>query len=165
MKFIVVALLAALSSGCALTPTKAAKHMDVVLQQCRSEHRTGTHVQYIKCVNEGRSKFYLDNNYPYMDLNFLLNAKSLAIAEDLDQGVITKAQANVLAAELLLRITTEENKRNADAAHAAASRAHSIETWGRIGENIGRGFDNNAGSRGFSCFTDHVSNTTYTNCY
>jgi hypothetical protein len=75
-----------------------------------------TYRQSAECSNPQIMAAYQGAGYPFMDLvNVLVNAR-LMVADNLDKGAITEADAQAQSAELERRLTSEEQRRRAAAA-------------------------------------------------
>lgn len=92
-------------------------------QACRLQKAQGrriTMVEATQCENDRIRQVMQESGYQYMDLTDVKLAYRLLLAERMDAGQLTEAEANMLLAELTARISREEQARN-----LAASLAHS----------------------------------------
>jgi hypothetical protein len=92
-----------------------------IAQECKEKRLRGeprTHVESVQCSNDRILTTYRAAGYPYMDLVGLVAAARLAGAEQIDRGQITEAQEQLQFAELNIRISNEERRRNLEIADA-----------------------------------------------
>lgn len=112
--------------GCGMTAKQMKEKLDANWAACDKDSELGiyeTFYEYIECGNKGITDFYAESDYPYMDLINLYTAHRLAIAERYDKGEITESEVRVLFAEIDSRIMAEAERRNNNAAQAAAASA------------------------------------------
>jgi hypothetical protein len=113
-------------SGCAMSLKEASTKMYAIEADCDAKFKAGVYKNFYEnaeCLNDGLTKFFIDINYPYMDLVVLQNAYRLALAERRDRGEITKTEAQVIMADLSQRLAAEEHKRATNSAYARAAQA------------------------------------------
>jgi hypothetical protein len=108
-------------------------------QDCAAPFPTSqkhNHVAQAQCYNSFTSA-NLSRITPYTDLQLMMNARRLAVAEKVDQGIMTEADAESQMAEAVVYARGEENRRNnasaqtqaqITAARAAQSQAISAAT-------------------------------------
>jgi hypothetical protein len=77
-----------------------------------------TYRQSADCSNPKILAAYEAADYPYMDLVHVLVDARLVMADNLDKGAITEAQAQSQSSELENRLTGEDQRRRAAAANA-----------------------------------------------
>lgn len=83
--------------------------------ECKNKRLSGelpTHVASTECSNPQIIAAFRRAGYRYMDLIYLLAAKRRALAEQIDNGTLTEAQAELEAAQFMVRITDEERQRD-----------------------------------------------------
>jgi len=118
-------------SGCGMTAKQIKEKLDANWAACDKDLELGTYktfYEYTKCGNKGITDFYAESDYPYMDLINLYTAYRLAIAERYNKEEITESEVRVLFAEIDSRIMAEAERRNNNAAHAAAASARGMAT-------------------------------------
>lgn len=112
--------------GCGITAKQMKEKLDANWAACDKDLELGiyeTFYEYTECGNKGIEDFYTESNYPYMDLINLFTAYRLVIAERYDNGEITESEVRVLFAEIDSRVMAEAERRNNNAAYAAAASA------------------------------------------
>ena len=67
----------------------------------------------------GQLKGFADAGFPYMDLVDLMAADRLAVAERMDKGELSIAEANVQMAEFGVRVINEAQRRDAESRQTA----------------------------------------------
>jgi len=71
-------------------------------------------VEFMDCDNKIFFASFEKQNYPFMDLIKLFTLKRAVLAEQVDNGKITKAEANLEQQEFLMKITDIEKMRLKD---------------------------------------------------
>jgi len=72
-----------------------------------------------RCSDDRMRQVWADAGFPYMDLVNLMAAHRLAIAERMDKGELSVAEASVQMAELGVRVVNEAQRRDAEARQTA----------------------------------------------
>lgn len=138
----IATLIAVAVTGCAgrinpaaLRVRQAMEEANRINLECRALKLQGkltTWVEAVHCGNEPMRRMIQDSGYPHMDLVNLLLANRVLLAERMDAGQLTEAEATVQLAELLTRIAKEEQARATEeqARALAASRAYSERLMG-----------------------------------
>ena len=72
-----------------------------------------------RCSNDRMRQIWADAGFPYMDLVDLMAADHLAIAERMDKGELSIAEANVQMAEFGVRVINEAQRRDAESRQTA----------------------------------------------
>ena len=72
-----------------------------------------------RCSNDRMRQIWADAGFPYMDLVDLMAADRLAVAERMDKGELSIAEANVQMAEFGVRVVNEAQRRDAEARQTA----------------------------------------------
>lgn len=119
-------LIAVGGTGCAgLRIREAAIEANRINLDCRAQKLQGklaTWVEAVNCGNDRIRQVMQASGYPHMDLVNLLLAHRILLAERMDAGQLTEAEATVQLAELGTRITAEEQARALAASHAQSQR-------------------------------------------
>lgn len=109
-------------AGCAQARMQAAnEQMQVSANYCDQRQASGgfaTRREYAECVNAGFSAALTAAQYPYPDLVSLQASYRVALADKIDRGEISPSDANIAMAELITRIETESQRRQAQATQA-----------------------------------------------
>lgn len=93
--------------------------------ECRTQKLQGqfaTWSEAVQCGNDRMRQVIQASGYRHMDLINLFLAYRVLLAERMDAGQLTDAEATVLLTELWTRITTEEQARDHAADHAYSQR-------------------------------------------
>jgi len=97
------------------------------MEACRAQRLTGELPDYtasVRCSNSRMHQIIAAGGYPYMDLVDLFLAYRMALAQaQQTYGTLTEADANLKLAELKVRLTNEERRRNAMTQEARAQEA------------------------------------------
>jgi len=72
-----------------------------------------------RCSNDRMRQIWADAGFPYMDLVDLMAADRLAVAERMDKGELSTAEANVQMAEFGVCVVNEAQRRDAEARQTA----------------------------------------------
>jgi len=79
------------------------------------------HVASAMCMNDALERGFREIRYPHMDLIYATSATRLRVAEQLDKGEITEAEAAVRITEKISDVTAEERRRRAEDVKANAA--------------------------------------------
>jgi hypothetical protein len=116
--FILGVLVFALS-GCtsiALQRQQAAwQQAQQIAMECKEKHLAGEftgHVASVHCSTDRARQVMAASGYPHMDLVDLFLAYRMALAQRVDDGKLSGAEASLQVAELLTRLGREEQRRN-----------------------------------------------------
>lgn len=119
-------LIAVAVTGCVgLRMRQAMEEANRINLECRALKLQGkltTWVEAVHCGNEPMRRMIQASGYPHMDLVNLLLANRVLLAERMDAGQLTEAEATVQLAEMGTRITAEEQARALAASHAQSQR-------------------------------------------
>lgn len=119
-------LIAVGGAGCVgLRIREAANEANTINLDCRAQKLQGklaTWVEAVNCGNDRMRQVMQASGYPHMDLVNLLLAYRILLAERMDAGQLTDAEATVLLAELGTRITAEEQARTLSASQSHSQR-------------------------------------------
>ncbi len=99
-----------------------------ILAECELKRLNGqlrTYAESTQCSNPVIIQAHLVAGDPAMDLVYLLTAFRLAVAERMDAGTLTRAEGNLMIAQLLSRINTERVQRDTRGASQGADTARS----------------------------------------
>ncbi len=94
---------------------QAGDETKAAMTECKNKRLSGelkTYGASAECSNPRIVAAFQSAGYRYMDLIYLLTAKRRELAEQVDNGTLTEAQANVEAAQLLVRIVDEDRQRD-----------------------------------------------------
>ena len=86
------------------------------IQECMKKRLSGklsTHADEAKCSNGNIEAVFSSANYVYMDLQKLVNAKRLYIAEKVDSRELTEAQGELELAEFKVQVNEMAMRRDA----------------------------------------------------
>src|SRR4029453_17910649 len=72
-----------------------------------------------RCSNDRMRQIWADAGFPYMELVDLMAADRLAVAERMDKGELSIAEANVQMAEFGVRVINEAQRRDAESRQTA----------------------------------------------
>lgn len=89
---------------------------DYAIQECMQKRLSGklsTHADEAKCSNGNIEAVFSSANYMYMDLQKLVNAKRLEIAEKVDSRELTEAQGELELAEFKVHVNEMAMRRDA----------------------------------------------------
>jgi len=103
------------------------------LKKCDQEKLSGyieTNMQYAECQNRIIYDRYMEIEYPYMDLVDLANTYRLYLAEQLDAGLISVVESQLLMKEYVQKIGAEEVSRN------EVERQRRTRAWQEFGESL-----------------------------
>ena len=84
---------------------------EMACAECKQ--KTSSFVESVQCSNPAILNAHRDAGDPYMDLMQLFAAHRIALAERLDKGEITEAEAGVAIQELIVRLNQERRQRDA----------------------------------------------------
>jgi len=93
---------------------QAGSRANTAIVECRSKRMAGelkTYVASAECANPIIMAAYQQAGYPYMDLISLMTAKRLELSEEIDQGKLTVAQAQLKFAQFKVGLDDEERQR------------------------------------------------------
>ena len=108
--------------GCA--PLVAQRQQEVFKQaqaisaECHEKRLSGQlkgFADAARCSNDRMRQIWADAGFPYVDLVDLMAAHRLAIAERMDNGELSIAEANVQMAEFGVPVVNEAQRRDAEA--------------------------------------------------
>lgn len=94
---------------------QAGAEAKAAMVECKNKRLSGelsTYAASAECSNPQIIVAFQRAGYRYMDLIYLLTAKRRALAERVDNGALTEAQAELEAAQLMIRINDEERQRD-----------------------------------------------------
>lgn len=114
---------------------EAMKESDRITMDCRTQKLQGkiaTWVEAVQCANDPTRQIMMDSGYPHMDLINLMLATRAVLAERMDAGQLTLAEAEQQLAALHTLLVKEEQARamDAQASANAASQAYSQRLMG-----------------------------------
>jgi hypothetical protein len=92
-----------------------------IILECREKRLAGelsSHLASSQCSNSRARQVIAASGYPHMDLVDLFLAYRTALAQRVDTGLLSEAEANLQYAELRTRIVSEEQRRNIAAQQA-----------------------------------------------
>ena len=84
-----------------------------------------------RCSNDRMRQIWADAGFPYMDLVDLMAADRLAVAERMDKGELSIAEANVQMAEFGVRVVNEAQRRDAEVQTAIQAQQVQQAAFGR----------------------------------
>ena len=87
----------------------------LIEEECQQKRLAGElkgHVAAIRCVQERKRDLMIKRGDPHMDLVDLQFAYRIALARRMDEGVLSREDAELLDAELAVRIKAEIERRN-----------------------------------------------------
>jgi hypothetical protein len=96
-------------------PATVQGEMVAAINECKAKRLAGelkTYVESAQCSNSRILQAFGRTNYRYMDLITLMTAKRAQIAERLDRGQITEADANMAFQQAFSDIVTAQNARD-----------------------------------------------------
>jgi hypothetical protein len=99
----------------AATIKQAADDARAAMAECKNKRLAGqlkTYVASADCSNPRIIAAFQRAGYRYMDLIYLFTAKRRALAEQVDNGTLTEAQAELETAQFLVRFNDEERQRD-----------------------------------------------------
>lgn len=119
---------------------EAMKESGRITMDCRTQKLQGkiaTWVEAVQCANDPTRQLMMDSGYPHMDLINLMLATRAVLAERMDAGQLTLAEAEQQLAVLHTLLVKEEQARamDAQASANAASQAYSQRLIG-IGQAL-----------------------------
>jgi hypothetical protein len=94
---------------------QAGVRANAAIMECKNKRLSGelkTYEASAECSNPRIIEAYQEAGYRYMDLVSLMTAKRLELAEEIDQGKITEAQAQLEFAQFMTGIADEERQRD-----------------------------------------------------
>lgn len=94
---------------------QAGEETKTAMLDCKKKRLSGelkTYMASAECSNPRILAAYQRAGYRYMDLIYLLTAKRLALAEQVDKGTITEAQEELEAAKFMIGLVDEERRRD-----------------------------------------------------
>jgi hypothetical protein len=94
---------------------QAGEEAKTAMMECRNKRLSGelkTYIASVECSNSRIVAALQRAGYRYMDLIHLFTAKRRALAEQVDKGILTEAQAELDAAQSIVRIDDEERQRD-----------------------------------------------------
>jgi hypothetical protein len=94
---------------------QAGEEAKTAMMECKNKRLSGelkTHMASAECSNPQIVAAFQRAGYRYMDLIHLFTAKRRAVAEQVDKGTLTEAQAELEAAQFMVRIDDEERQRD-----------------------------------------------------
>ena len=112
--------------GC--TPLVAQRQQEVfsqtqaISEECHEKRLSGRlkgFADTARCSNDRIRQMWADAGFPYMDLVDLMAADRLAVAERMDKGELSIAEANVQMAEFGVRVINEAQRRDAESRQTA----------------------------------------------
>ena len=114
--------------GCANQQAAQDQAMADLMADCETRHPVppAKYSENVKCLNAGILQINSETGYPFMDLVYLSNAYREALAKRMDEGALSEADANLIFAEVDVRISSEEQRRRNAAAMTAAQRQAAI---------------------------------------
>jgi len=108
--------------GCAplvaLRQQEVFKQAQAISAECHEKRLSGQlkgFADAARCSNDQMRQVWVDAGFPYMDLVDLMAAHRLAVAERMDKGELSIAEANVQMAEFGVRVVNEAQRRDAEA--------------------------------------------------
>lgn len=94
---------------------QAAEETKTAITECKNKRLSGelkTYMASAECSNPRILAAFRRAGYRYMDLIYLITAKRRELAEQVDNGTLTEAQAELEAAQLMVRVVNEEQQRD-----------------------------------------------------
>lgn len=94
---------------------QAGAEAKAAMVECKNKRLSGELLTYeasAECSNSQIIAAFQRARYRYMDLIYLLTTERRALAEQVDNGTLTEAQAELEAAQLMVRINDEERQRD-----------------------------------------------------
>ena len=145
LRTLISLLISLFLAGCVSIALKrqeaAMKEGEKIKQECEQRRVQGllkTYVESAQCSNDKMRRVIQESGFPHMDIIDLLLASRLALSQRVDGGQLTEAEANLLLAELGIRLNSEIRYRNlaayqAESARLAATGAllQGIGVWGQ----------------------------------
>jgi len=98
------------------------KQAKAISKECHEKRLSGQlkgFTDATRCSNDRMRQMWADAGFPYMDLVDSMAAHRLAIAEGMDKGELSVAEASVQMAELSVRVVNEAQRRDAEARQTA----------------------------------------------
>jgi hypothetical protein len=95
--------------------TQARDESKAAIVECKNNRRSGvlkTYMESVECSNPRIIDAYQKSGYRYMDLIYLLTAKRRALAEKIDRGTLTEAEAELEAAQFTVQLQDKERQRD-----------------------------------------------------
>ena len=93
----------------------AMRQANAAVAECRSQRLSGelkSYVASVPCSNPRILQAFQVTHYRYMDLIYQLNAERWVLAERLDKGLLTEAQASLENAQFISRLRDQEMRRD-----------------------------------------------------
>jgi len=94
---------------------QAGDETKAAITECKNKRLSGelkTYAASAECSNPRIVAAFQSAGYRYMDLIYLLTAKRRELSEQVDNGTLTEAQAELEAAQLIVRIVDEDRQRD-----------------------------------------------------
>jgi hypothetical protein len=98
----------------AVVMKQAALQTKAAIMDCRKRRLSGelkTYAASAGCSNPKIMDAYQQANYPYLDLISLITSKRLELAEQIDGGKLTEAEAGLNFAQFMVGVVDEERQR------------------------------------------------------